>query len=204
MFKSLYLLRHGRTQANVERRFVGQSDSDLADLAYPTIESIAEELRKVHFDFFYISPIGRCQKSFQLLGLTNIDSVVTEARLRESDNGDYEGFLPSELPADFVRRLIRSPYITVFPGGESYEIMDRRVLEFWNEQMPKWEGKTVGILSHWGPNSCIAAQIMGWDWERRGRWYQPNNIVYKIEDGKMSFRPFGECGWYEGLSVTRR
>ena len=43
----LYIVRHGETQWNVEKRFQGQTDSDLTEKGKKKVEKTGEELKNI-------------------------------------------------------------------------------------------------------------------------------------------------------------
>ena len=91
----LALVRHGRTQANVERRWQGQGDSDLDDLGHRQAEALADWYGRN--STIYSSPLDRAR---QTAGYLALDGVTTVEDLKELDMGDWEGMTSSEILED--------------------------------------------------------------------------------------------------------
>lgn len=69
----LYIVRHGETQWNVEKRFQGQTDSDLTEKGKKKVEKTGEELKNIFFDAVYTSELGRAVKSTEIILSKNIN-----------------------------------------------------------------------------------------------------------------------------------
>ena len=92
----LIIIRHGTTQGNLERRFVGMLDVPLA----PEGEALAREVSRTlpPVEHIYRSPLRRCAQTAALLWPGTPETVV--AALRETDFGPFEGRSHEELKDD--------------------------------------------------------------------------------------------------------
>ena len=64
----LYLIRHGKTVFNEERRYQGGGcDSDLTATGVAQAEETAENLKELSFDKCYSSPLGRVQRTTEII-----------------------------------------------------------------------------------------------------------------------------------------
>ena len=58
----VYLIRHGKTQWNLESRYQGANgDSPLLDQSYKEIELLAQSLMDVPLNHIYASPLKRAR-----------------------------------------------------------------------------------------------------------------------------------------------
>lgn len=134
--QNLIFIRHGETDWNVERRLQGQKDTPLNDhgreqaarngRALRSIEGIAE------YDFA-ASPLARAADTMRIirreLGLAPHE-FRTDEGLLEITFGAWEGSTLAELAIDRpddVHRRQADKWNFVPPGGESYEMLDRRI-----------------------------------------------------------------------------
>lgn len=119
----IYLIRHGATAGNMERRYVGITDEALTETA-------ARELRALqgHYplpDRVFASPMRRCLQTAQLLFPGREPEV--SADLRECAFGvfEYKNYL--ELAGnEQYQAWIDSGGLLAFPGGESREAFSGR------------------------------------------------------------------------------
>ncbi len=114
----VYLIRHGSTAGNLQRRYVGVTDEELT-------EDAVQELRLARTrypvpDCVFASPMRRCLQTAQLL-FPETPAVTLEG-LRECDFGDFEYKNYQELQGDArYQAWIDSGGAAAFPGGESRE-----------------------------------------------------------------------------------
>ncbi len=109
----IYLLRHGRTAYNTERRYQGQRDIPLAPEG-------AAELREAGFSprTVYVSRLRRAGETARVLFPAAAQEVVPG--LEEIDFGSFEGRTADELETDpEYRAWIESGATLPCPGGES-------------------------------------------------------------------------------------
>ena len=136
----LYVIRHGQTDWNAERRLQGQKDIDLNAIGREQARQNGIDLREIlsfenqPFDFV-ASPLRRTRETMEIareaMGLPPKD-YRTDERLVEVSFGAWEGFTLKELKATEPERLAErkaSKWDFIPPGedAESYEILSWRV-----------------------------------------------------------------------------
>ncbi len=55
----LYIVRHGQTEANVNRLFNGRNQKDLTDFGIEQAERLASQLKNLKIDLIFCSPLKR-------------------------------------------------------------------------------------------------------------------------------------------------
>lgn len=116
----LFLIRHGKTRANLEHRYLGRTDEELSpegkeELAaqkaagnYPAPDEV---------DVVIVSPMKRCRQTAELL-YPGMPLLVIE-EFREMDFGAFEGKNYKELQGDArYQAWIDSNGTLPFPEGE--------------------------------------------------------------------------------------
>ena len=136
----LYVIRHGQTDWNAERRLQGQKDIDLNAIGREQARQNGIDLREIlafenqPFDFV-ASPLRRTRETMEIareaMGLPPKD-YRTDERLVEVSFGAWEGFTLKELKATEPERLAErkaGKWDFIPPGedAESYEILSWRV-----------------------------------------------------------------------------
>lgn len=126
----LCLIRHGQTDWNLEGRYQGQSDVPLNENGLTQAETLIEKLNGQAFAAIYSSDLTRARQTAEPvaneLGLT----VQIEPRLREINQGEWEGVLVDDIKARYAelwsQRTI-DPAGVRPPGGETVGEVATRV-----------------------------------------------------------------------------
>ena len=72
----LYLVRHGETSWNIERKVQGQTDIPLTETGVRQAEKVREELKDVAFDICYCSPLMRAKRTAEIVTNGRIEIVI--------------------------------------------------------------------------------------------------------------------------------
>lgn len=131
---TIYLIRHGQTPGNLQRRYVGRTDEPLCSTAIEQICAQGELYRKAFsttgggktLETIYVSPMLRCKQTAELLFPGVGQTVVTD--FREMDFGAFEYKNYQELSADArYQAFIDSGGQTDFPEAETQSHFRARV-----------------------------------------------------------------------------
>ena len=133
----IYLLRHGETVWNVERRLQGQKDSPLTTRGIAQSQAMAQLLGELIEDpaafTLVASPLGRTWQTAVIVAETlGLDSgaICFEPRLKEHHFGRWEGLTWAEVETETPELwAAREANLWNFqaPGGESYALVAVRV-----------------------------------------------------------------------------
>ena len=171
----LYLLRHGETDWNVQKRLQGRTDTSLNDKGRAQAQRHGIELAKeLHAAFpdpllfekeiktwsFVSSPLKRCRETMEIvLSALELSPHLYEIdeRLLEISFGDWEGKSWAEL-RDIAPQLVQArfddPWENCARGAETYTDLDKRVLS-WYSSLSK---KTIAV-THSGPSRIVRAAV---------------------------------------------
>ena len=64
---TLYIVRHGQTDWNVQKLLQGQQDSALTELGITQAKELQETLREIHFDGIFSSDLLRTKKTAEIM-----------------------------------------------------------------------------------------------------------------------------------------
>ena len=151
----IYLMRHGETHWNAERRFQGWQDSPLTERGQAQARAAGRLMRDLAVDPANLtvvsSTLGRARQTATLvleeLGL-EADHLQTDERLKEAGMGVWEGVLDAVVERDWAelhaaRRA--DPWTVSPPSGETHgDVMDR-VAEWLAEQS---EDRPLLVVTH--------------------------------------------------------
>jgi len=150
-----YMIRHGETDWNREKRYQGQTDIPLNENGRGQAAGNGRHLARLGHDWsgwrFYCSPLGRARETMEIIraeiGLAP-DGYAVDERLVEVSFGKWERKLLTELedeePAEMALRDA-DKWAHVPPGGESYAQAVERVSAF----LDSLDGPAV-IVCHGG------------------------------------------------------
>lgn len=126
----IYLIRHGKTKGNMEKRYVGCTDEGLCPDGVAEVESLREryEYGIGKPSQIVISPMRRCVETGKLLFPDSRQISVDE--FKECDFGEFEYKNYEELTRNpYYEKWLESGGNIAFPGGESKQEFQERVVE---------------------------------------------------------------------------
>ena len=149
----LILIRHGTTQGNLEKRFIGTLDVPLAPQGEELARQVGPTLPRV--EHIYRSPLLRCRQTAELLWPGVAMTVIDE--LRETDFGPFEGKNHQELKDDplyqaWIGQGDRLNFAAM-PVGETAQQVVERVSAALAELVKDAAAhgyERVGVVSHGG------------------------------------------------------
>jgi alpha-ribazole phosphatase len=198
---TIYLLRHGKTQGNLENRYNGRTDDPLC------AEGIAEAEAGEHFPgvpLVYASPLQRAQQTARIFFPDA--EIVTVQDLREMDFGDFEGRTAEEMADDAVYRAwVAGGCVDQCPNGEGIPDFARRASKAFaasiQDAMKRRETR-IGVTVHGGVIMAVMAAFSGLDVPYNA-WYVRNCGGYELTLDEStwvkkptfaSYQLFGEQG----------
>ncbi len=126
----LYIIRHGETDWNHEKKLQGRSDTELNEYGIELAEITAQALKDVEFQEIYASPLIRAYKTAEIIKGQRNNEIIKDERLIEIGFGEYEGCVIHELPDEFKNFFHHPELYIPAPQGETYESLVARAREF--------------------------------------------------------------------------
>jgi probable phosphoglycerate mutase len=118
----LYLIRHGQSLFNAEKRIQGQTDIALSPFGEKQSLALAAAFRGLPIDAVYASPLRRAMQTAAPIADVLKLEIRTDDRLKEINAGIFEGVgwdeIESHSPEAAARWQAQEPDF-VIPGGES-------------------------------------------------------------------------------------
>lgn len=139
-----YLMRHGETVFNVERRVQGWCDSPLTEAGIRQAKEAGRRLSGVHFDRVYTSTSERARDT---AALVTSRKAVNDKRLREVFYGTLEGQKYEPIFDQIMQRHIQVHYKDL--GGEERTDVEKRIHSFFRDVIDQAEdNNTILLVSH--------------------------------------------------------
>lgn len=148
--RTLYLIRHGQTAYNAERRYQGQLDIPLTEAAKAALVPAELETETV-----FISPLCRCRETAERLFPGT--RLVAVPDLVEMDFGVFDGRTADEMENDpDYRAWVEGGCDGVCPGGENRKMFTDRVTAAICRILRESEArKPVVIVAHGGVQMAL-------------------------------------------------
>lgn len=180
----LYLLRHGETVWNVERRIQGVSNTPLNDVGLAQASALIPLLRGRPFAALYSSTLRRARQTADILGDALGLEVREDARLVEMDQGDIEGMNFEQIEEKFngfMDRWRSVPAEVQMPGGENLQQLQARAWAALEDIQAEHPDEMVIAVSHNLTISALMCRVLEIDLNSIRRMRQHNAALNLIE-----------------------
>jgi probable phosphoglycerate mutase len=155
-----FIVRHGETYWNIEGRFQGRQDTELAPRGLEQGEKVAEYLAGHRFDAVVTSPLKRSSVTARRIAeASGCGTLEVVDEFTEICHGDWETLLTTEVIEKWPRLFDlwhTVPHTVVMPGegGESLRDVEARALPAARRLAEKYSGD-VCVVSHDVPIKTI-------------------------------------------------
>jgi probable phosphoglycerate mutase len=175
---TLVLVRHGATAHTLDKRFssgLGGANPGINDEGRAQVRATADWLAPLAdgIDVVIASPVRRTHESAEILGARLGRPVLTEEGLAEMEFGAWDGLTFAEIQDRYPDELDRwlGSLDEAPGGGESFRVLEKRVLASLERLLSEYAGRTVLAVSHVTPIKVLVAHALG----------APLDSVYRME-----------------------
>ncbi|SDF79637.1 probable phosphoglycerate mutase [Fontibacillus panacisegetis] len=148
---TIFLVRHGQTEWNVEHRFQGHQDSPLTELGVKQASWLGESIQNEWIDAIFSSSSNRARRTAEIIkGNREID-IHESDDLREMNLGIWEGQKQEaimELYPEEYDYFWGDPEKFQVYAGETYEEVLSRAVRKLNQIIADHQGKSILIVTH--------------------------------------------------------
>jgi ribonuclease H / adenosylcobalamin/alpha-ribazole phosphatase len=194
---TVILVRHGVTAHTVDKRFSGglaSANPGLSDEGKDQIRAVADWLGPLadRVDAVVASPVRRTLESAEIIAAALGREIEVEAGFAEMEFGTWDGLTFAEVgeryPDDLQAWLAS---LDVAPGGgESFRVVEERVLAGLERLLATYTGRTVVVVSHVTPIKTLVAHAVD----------APLDAVYRME---LSPASVTVLNWYDDRPSMR-
>lgn len=147
----IYLVRHGQTEWDEERRMQGSENSDMTAMGKEDSKYLAKELSRTEFSQIYSSPLGRAMETAKYIKMGRTQEIMTFEAFREMSLGEWEGLTDREVmekyPEDHFDFMNR-PHLFKPQGGETFEELRKRVSMGLKDLIGSAQGEKILVVTH--------------------------------------------------------
>lgn len=150
--KTLYLIRHGQTDWNLQRKMQGHTNIPLNELGRTQARSIQHFFVNNPVDKVFSSDLDRAFQTAEIA--TQAKSIQKLESLREVNLGTIEGSTETEILQKYGAEAWQN-WISLdpkadyaFPGGETHTQSLKRILESLHHLFTQHEFKKAAVCTH--------------------------------------------------------
>ena len=159
----IWLVRHGQTEWNEQRRFCGQTDMPLSPLGRRQARKLASQLQHKPITAIYSSDLGRARETAEIIAKKRLIHIFFSPVWREIHFGAWEGLTYDEIAASFREQpgFFTDPEHTAPPQGETLtEVLQRTMPALHEIAQHEHRGEIV-LVSHGGVLRGLLCSLLG-------------------------------------------
>lgn len=193
MVRRLILIRHGQTTYNATGRMQGHLDTKLSAVGYEQAKGAAAMLRDKNFSAIVCSDLIRARETARVIGEELGLEPSIDARLRETNLGDWQGMSSVEVDEEFpgARAIWRHDPTWAPPQGESRVDVAKRARPVIDELMRThdWSPGPVLVVGHGGAISALTCNLLGLEHNQYGILSGLKNTHWSQLTARPDFNP---------------
>jgi|AntRauTorcE11898_2_1112593.scaffolds.fasta_scaffold00018_48 alpha-ribazole phosphatase len=191
----IYLIRHGQTDANVNKIYQGNANVPLNEKGKEQAKIVAWRFESYPIQSLYTSDLERALDTARSINHYHDLKLNIEKDLQEISLGEWQGKTRAEVEkdyGDFIRQRQEKNdiYTTAVPGGESYQTLEKRAVAILNKIVEKEGSEHVAVVTHGGVIKAIIGHILDLPHKKRNAFdiYNASITVLKYSGGKNRFK----------------
>ncbi|GAC1647106.1 MAG: histidine phosphatase family protein [Herpetosiphon sp.] len=191
----VYLVRHGQTMLNKQRRYLSYSDPELTPFGVARADVLGWHLRRFAFTTVVTSGRLRCGQTAEAILQHQQHAPVAQddARWQEVHHGHWEGLTYREVMQQYAAEAtqrFQDPWNAAPGGGETLATVYQRVREGWDALIGHGDGGRILLVAHATPLQLLLCDLTGCDPKRH--WQ------FRLDTGSLSV-----VDLYPGAAITR-
>jgi broad specificity phosphatase PhoE len=152
----IYLVRHGQTEWNAQRRIQGTTEVSLNDCGREQARKLGKEFAELCIGAIYTSPLGRAKETAEIIASFHGCGIFIDPMLHEGKFGALEGITVDEFHKKFAEAIkarhmlpreerMRHKYV---PEAESIQEITARVVPSLHRIAQAHSGENVIVVTH--------------------------------------------------------
>ncbi|KAB2328594.1 histidine phosphatase family protein [Cytobacillus depressus] len=148
---NVYVIRHGETEWNTQKRMQGRLDSSLTEKGIKDARSLGERLKDTDFVRIISSPSTRAMETAKLVSRKNPKLIETDERLMEIHLGDWQGKVEGDIQIEYPEEFHafwNQPELYKSLDGENFFDVKKRIADFFMELVKSPPTGNVLVVTH--------------------------------------------------------
>ncbi|HHY0479977.1 histidine phosphatase family protein [Vibrio parahaemolyticus] len=189
MTRRIFVLRHGETEFNADKKLQGHCNSSLTSKGSGQARRVGTTLKQyVENRPFrvYSSTLGRALQTSQIVCEElnySYENLNKEPRLKEFSLGEWEQRTIPSLEQEIPNLLARNDWYLQAPNCETYESVRER-LSSWLSDVAHDED--IVVVSHGLTGIVLRGLLLGMDYTQVWQQDLPQDAFFIIEDGRIT------------------
>ena len=178
----IYMIRHGRTDWNDQRRIMGREPVGLNERGREMVEAVGERLAAEDIGAVYSGTLARTMETSRILAKAWGADIIREPRLDESAYEKWVGRKYSELREDRDFQLYgEKPTDSNFSLGEGMRDIQHRALAVIERIAEEGRGTKTALVSHADVIKPVITHYLGMDLDHMHRLAVANASVTVLD-----------------------
>ncbi|EGR0931004.1 histidine phosphatase family protein [Vibrio parahaemolyticus] len=189
MTRRIFVLRHGETEFNADKKLQGHCNSSLtskgSDQARRVGTTLKQYIENRPFSV-YSSTLGRALQTSQIVCEElnySYENLNKEPRLKEFSLGEWEQRTIPSLEQEVPNLLAQNDWYLQAPNCETYESVRER-LSSWLSDVKHDED--IVVVSHGLTGIVLRGLLLGMDYTQVWQQDLPQDAFFIIEDGRIT------------------
>ncbi|HCE1881615.1 histidine phosphatase family protein [Vibrio parahaemolyticus] len=189
MTRRIFVLRHGETEFNADKKLQGHCNSSLTSKGCDQARRVGTTLKQyVENSPFrvYSSTLGRALQTSQIVCEElnySYENLNKEPRLKEFSLGEWEQRTIPSLEQEIPNLLAQNDWYLQAPNCETYESVRER-LSSWLSDVAHDED--IVVVSHGLTGIVLRGLLLGMDYTQVWQQDLPQDAFFIIEDGRIT------------------
>ncbi|MEK2174330.1 histidine phosphatase family protein [Vibrio parahaemolyticus] len=189
MTRRIFVLRHGETEFNADKKLQGHCNSSLTSKGCDQARRVGTTLKQyVENRPFrvYSSTLGRALQTSQIVCEElnySYENLNKEPRLKEFSLGEWEQRTIPSLEQEVPNLLAQNDWYLQAPNCETYESVRER-LSSWLSDVAHDED--IVVVSHGLTGIVLRGLLLGMDYTQVWQQDLPQDAFFIIEDGRIT------------------
>ncbi|EOG7626267.1 histidine phosphatase family protein [Vibrio parahaemolyticus] len=189
MTRRIFVLRHGETEFNADKKLQGHCNSSLTSKGCDQARRVGTTLKQyVENRPFrvYSSTLGRALQTSQIVCEElnySYENLNKEPRLKEFSLGEWEQRTIPSLEQEIPNLLAQNDWYLQAPNCENYESVRER-LSSWLSDVAHDED--IVVVSHGLTGIVLRGLLLGMDYTQVWQQDLPQDAFFIIEDGRIT------------------
>ncbi|EGQ7651827.1 histidine phosphatase family protein [Vibrio parahaemolyticus] len=189
MTRRIFVLRHGETEFNADKKLQGHCNSSLTSKGSDQARRVGTTLKQyVENRPFrvYSSTLGRALQTSQIVCEElnySYENLNKEPRLKEFSLGEWEQRTIPSLEQEIPNLLAQNDWYLQAPNCETYESVRERLSSWLSDVV---HDEDIVVVSHGLTGIVLRGLLLGMDYTQVWQQDLPQDAFFIIEDGRIT------------------
>ncbi|HIF5672150.1 TPA: histidine phosphatase family protein [Vibrio parahaemolyticus] len=189
MTRRIFVLRHGETEFNADKKLQGHCNSSLTSKGSDQARRVGTTLKQYVENRplrVYSSTLGRALQTSQIVCEElnySYENLNKESRLKEFSLGEWEQRTIPSLEQEIPNLLAQNDWYLQAPNCETYESVRERLSSWLSDVV---HDEDIVVVSHGLTGIVLRGLLLGMDYTQVWQQDLPQDAFFIIEDGRIT------------------